>query len=194
MGYIPNRVHKADVAHYNDKMDTRGCVGCIAREKEGTCKWLGLFGVSRIVLDAPTYPGGGCRLKRDKDGNKLDVTPKSWINVPHKPKAREFEWDTVKAQELYDNGAYDKEIAQQIGISVPTVFRWRKGLGLPPNKGRRLKDGTLINWDLAEGLYAEGLNDVQIAQQLGENVTHGAVRDWRLRTNKPANQPRSKIW
>lgn len=192
MGYIPNRVHKADVAHYNDKMDTRGCIGCVAREKSGTCKFGDMFGVSRALLKAPTYPGGGCRLKRDKDGNPLEVKPVQEKSVPAKP--REFEWDTDKALELYDNGAYDKEIAQQIGISVPTVFRWRKGLGLPPNKGRRLKDGTLINWDLAEGLYAEGLNDVQIAQQLGENVTHGAVRDWRLRTNKPANQPRSKIW
>lgn len=192
MGYIPNRVHKADVAHYNDKMDTRGCIGCVAREKSGTCKFGDMFGVSRALLKAPTYPGGGCRLKRDKDGNPLEVNPVQEKSVPAKP--REFEWDTDKALELYDNGAYDKEIAQQIGISVPTVFRWRKGLGLPPNKGRRLKDGTLINWDLAEGLYAEGLNDVQIAQQLGENVTHGAVRDWRLRTNKPANKPRSKIW
>lgn len=192
MGYIPNRVHKADVAHYNDKMDTRGCIGCTAREKSGTCKFADMFGVSRTLLKAPTYPGGGCRLKRDKDGNPLEVKPVQEKSDPAKP--REFEWDTAKALELYDNGAYDKEIAQQIGISVPTVFRWRKGLGLPPNKGRRLKDGTLINWDLAEGLYAEGLNDVQIAQQLGENVTHGAVRDWRLRTNKPANQPRSKIW
>lgn len=192
MGYIPNRVHKADVAHYNDKMDTRGCIGCVAREKSGTCKFGDMFGVSRALLKAPTYPGGGCRLKRDKDGNPLEVKPVQEKSVPAKP--REFEWDTDKALELYDNGAYDKEIAQQIGVSVPTVFRWRKGLGLPPNKGRRLKDGTLINWDLAEGLYAEGLNDVQIAQQLGEKVTHGAVRDWRLRTNKPANQPRSKIW
>lgn len=192
MGYIPNRVHKADVAHYNDKMDTRGCIGCVAREKSGTCKFGDMFGVSRALLKAPTYPGGGCRLKRDKDGNPLEVKPVQEKSDSAKP--REFEWDTDKALELYDNGAYDKEIAQQIGISVPTVFRWRKGLGLPPNKGRRLKDGTLINWDLAEGLYAEGLNDVQIAQQLGENVTHGAVRDWRLRTKKPANQPRSKIW
>lgn len=192
MGYIPNRVHKADVAHYNDKMDTRGCIGCVAREKSGTCKFGDMFGVSRALLKAPTYPGGGCRLKRDKDGTPLEVKPVQEKSDPAKP--REFEWDTAKALELHDQGAYDKEIAQQIGISVPTVFRWRKGLGLPPNKGRRLKDGTLINWDLAEGLYAEGLNDVQIAQQLGENVTHGAVRDWRLRTNKPANQPRSKIW
>lgn len=190
MGYV----RKADIAHYNDKMDTRGCVGCIAREKEGTCKWLGLFGVSRLVLDAPTYPGGGCRLKRDKDGNKLDVTPKSWIDVPHKPKVREFEWDTEKALKLHEEGAYDKDIAQQLGISTSSVHRWRKGLGLPPNKGRRLKDGTLVDWDLAEKLYAEGLNDVQIAKQLGEKVTHGTVRDWRLRTNKSANQPRSNVW
>lgn len=192
MGYVRKRVHKADIAHYNDKMDTRGCVGCVARETEGTCKFMGIFGVSRLVLDAPTYPGGGCRLKRDKDGNNLDVTPKSWINAPHK--TREFGWDKEKALQLYNEGAYDKEIAETVGVSTPTVYRWRSGLGLPTNRSRKRRDGTIVDWGLAEKLYAEGLNDVQIAKQLGETISHGAVRDWRVRTNKPANQPRSKIW
>lgn len=193
MGYIPNRVHKSDIAHHNDKMDTRGCLGCTAREKSGTCKFADMFGVTRALLKAPTYPGGGCRLKRDKDGNPLEVKPiPQEKSDPVKP--REFEWDTEKALKLHEEGAYDKDIAQQLGISTSSVHRWRKGLGLPPNKGRRLKDGTLIDWNLAEKLYAEGLNDVQIAKQLGEKVTHGTVRDWRLRTNKPANQPRSNVW
>lgn len=192
MGYVGKRVHKADIAHYNDKMDTRGCIGCVAREKEGTCKFMGIFGVSRNVLDAPTYPGGGCRLKRDKNGNHLDVTPKSWINSSHKPKVAD--WDDEKALALYQQGLYDQEIADQIGVSKPTVCRWRNGMGLPPNKSRRRKDGTMVDWDLAEKLYAEGKNDVEIAKELGDNIPNYAVRDWRLRTNKPANQPRSKVW
>lgn len=191
MGYIPNRVHKADVAHYNDKMDTRGCLGCVAREKVGTCKFADMFGVSRALLKAPTYPGGGCRLKRDKDGNPLEVKPISQDKVPSKPP--EFDWDIEKALKLYEQGSWDKEIAEACGVSNSTIFRWRTSLGLPTNRSKKRKDGTIVDWSLAEKLYEEGLNDVQIAKQLGESVRHGAVRDWRVRTGRPANQPKGRV-
>lgn len=185
------RVHKADIAHWNDKMDTRGCLGCVAREKGGTCKFMGIFGVSRIVLNAPTYPGGGCRLKRDKDGNHMEVVPKSWINSAHKPRC--VEWDTKKAEELYKQGAYDKEIADALGISKATVFRWRNSLDLPPNKSRCSKSSQVDSFELAEELYAQGLNDAEIARQLGNGIQHYNVRDWRIKTNRPANCQKEKL-
>lgn len=53
------------------------------------------------------------------------------------------------AMELYRRGLTDAEIAKQSGVYVKTVGKWRRGMGLPANKKRRIKMSPLAR-DAAE--------------------------------------------
>ena len=82
----------------------------------------------------------------------------------------------------YELGKVDREIAETLGIQTYQVGLWRRGVGLPSNreKGMRNLDGKR-----AEELYREGLPDTEIGRRLG--VSSQMVNRWRQANGLPAN-------
>lgn len=116
------------------------------------------------------------RLWRKRCGHASRV-PKGWHPEPR--------YDWAKGRALYDAGWSDANIAKELGCSNDTVGKWRKREKLPANKSVKL--GTkLYDWDKGRKLYEAGMNDCQIAKELG--CTDKAVRNWRFRRKLPANR------
>ena len=54
---------------------------------------------------------------------------------PDKPKSqRTFKFDEDLARQLYDQRLMDKEIAERLGVSKTTIFKWRSQYSLPSQK------------------------------------------------------------
>lgn len=85
---------------------------------------------------------------------------------------------------LYEKGLNDCEIADRVGVHQSTICQWRNGKGLPPNHTAN-KKGTGGNFEERMKLYKEGLNDYEIAEELG--VCQATVCSWRKRRNLPPN-------
>lgn len=101
-------------------------------------------------------------------------------------------WQT-QAQTLYANGKNDTEIASALSVSKNSVWRWRQEQGLPaqgrrgpkPSKVQKPKEPKAEPaWHAeARELYANGLNDKQIAEKV--HVSSGAVAYWRHKQGLP---------
>ena len=91
-----------------------------------------------------------------------------------KPGQRSRKWDTAKAQQLYEAGMSDREIARAVGVSESAVGGWRREQGYIKGAYRR-------KWDTqkAEEMTRAGHTDAEIARELG--TTEGAVASWRYR-------------
>ena len=90
-----------------------------------------------------------------------------------------------RIRELYDQGWYDKKIAEKLGISKNRVICYRKRNKLPANKEPAK---TRYDWEKGMELYRKGLNDVEIAKEL--NCSNQTVWNWRQRMELPANAGR----
>lgn len=81
-----------------------------------------------------------------------------------------------KRLSLYNQGLSDSEIARRLGLTQNAIGYWRREQDLSPNSlrgGRVLGDKEKKRLEL----YNQGLNDVEIATQLG--LTHEAIFAWR---------------
>ena len=90
---------------------------------------------------------------------------------------------------LYEQGMSDTELANAIGRSLDLVRKWRKRNGLPVNPAKRAKSaGGAKELDVQRmELYLQGLDDGEIARQLG--LARSGIASWRRRNSLPANHP-----
>lgn len=131
-----------------------------------------------------------CRYRRDTGQRRpvgLDGSCRAYIETkrtetqPRKctRKRRGGIW-AAKAQELYDQGMTDAQIAEAVGVRPRTVADWRKENGLPCHNGPRKTSAPRAKaWDekLARELYNQGLSDPQIAKAVG--VHKQVIWNWR---------------
>ena len=107
--------------------------------------------------------------------------------------ARRRSWEDCEETffPLYQQGMSDAQIAEACGVNPWNVRDWRqrrrlkahivlgKSGGRKPWKDRRHED------DLIRPLYKAGLNDTQIAKEIG--INRRAVCEWRHKFNLPVN-------
>ena len=84
--------------------------------------------------------------------------------------------DGCKAQELYDQGLTDEQIAKKLSVTRTAVYNWRQMQGLPavsrlPSHQRRME------------VYNSGLSDRAAAAKLG--ISRNTYRYWRKRHGLP---------
>jgi hypothetical protein len=101
----------------------------------------------------------------------------------------------AKALALYEAKSPDAEIARELGVSRPTVRRWRRESGLPRLFGRGeggWRNGRLACYVVvgeeesrALALYRAGASDGAIGEKLGRDRT--TIMDWRRRRGLPSN-------
>ena len=105
------------------------------------------------------------------------------------PKPVLTEW-REKAWALYEAGATDKEIAAAVGKTPIQVGNYRrKEWKAPPNPDKK-GPGTRFDWKKAKELHRRGLNDAQIAREIG--CSPSTVRNWRFKQNLFSNDPRGR--
>lgn len=95
--------------------------------------------------------------------------------------------DDNKAMSLYNAGLNDGQMGLKMGISKCTVRKWRIGKELPPNCTRQ-RSCSAIDCNAARNMYLQGLNDRQIAEELGCAET--TVCAWRKREGRLAQSKR----
>ena len=95
---------------------------------------------------------------------------------------KRFDWSL--ARELYDKGYDDEVIAGAIGCARVTVEKWRLRNGMTAN-GTEKRGRKRLDWDKAMELYNRGLNDREIADEIGGS--RKTVEKWRRTTGLPAN-------
>lgn len=90
--------------------------------------------------------------------------------------------------ELYDQGLSDSAIASLLGISRPSVSKWRKWNNLPPNV---LQGNPHCQFDQIRFLIWQGVSDGEIIKRLGLRLEdRGLVINHRLRLGFPGFQNR----
>lgn len=88
------------------------CAGFVYRIRVGdclVCDYISIVGHRR-----PCPFGAGCVVKETEDGMKR--------------------WDKARAYELYQAGASDREIAEEVGVETGTIYRWRREKGLTAHR------------------------------------------------------------
>ena len=140
----------------------------------GNCRYLEMTGQSRIL---------GLTLEQAMDkANCSRYEPRSGKAKPVRRSPVRMDHTNAQIRELYDQGWYDKAIAETLGISRSRVGNWRKRNKLPVNKE---PPPTRFDWAKGMRLYRQGFSDVKIAEALDCSV--GTVRTWRKRRELPAN-------
>lgn len=91
--------------------------------------------------------------------------------------------------ELYERRLSDKQIAEKLGCTPQTVFRWRKRNGKPllcrlPAPNKKLDEIR------ARELYDRGLSDSEIGEIMGS--PRSTVATWRIREFLPCNTTKQK--
>ena len=102
------------------------------------------------------------------------------------PGSRPGKYDWARGRALYEEGASDRAIAEELGCSVPAVFAWREREKLPSIDGKKE-----IDWARGRALYEGGASDRAIAGELGCSVT--AVFEWRKREKLPSVVGKEKL-
>lgn len=85
---------------------------------------------------------------------------------------------------LYKLGKSDRDIADELNISIAAVKKWRNRRGLSPNFAKK----EPYEKTDAKQMWLEGKNDTQIAEERG--VTPSAVCQWRKRNGLHRNAER----
>ncbi len=139
----------------------------------GNCGYMDITGHSRIkgMTLEQARDKKHCPHYEPKDGEK----PARRAPIP-------VDRTNSRIRELYDQGWYDKAIAETLGISRNRVINYRKRNKLPVNKE---PPPTRFDWAKGMRLYRQGFSDVKIAEALDCSV--GTVRTWRKRRELPAN-------
>lgn len=105
------------------------------------------------------------------------------IKTEKKPKTARPEEAELFA--MHAAGMTDSQIAQAVGWRYPRVQKWRMRNKLPVNKARRGPSRVKVTDEMARPFYDMGLNDREIAQQIGQEAYN--VQTWRRRNNLPPN-------
>ena len=139
----------------------------------GNCAYMDITGHSRIkgLTMAQAMDKQNCQHHAPHEGEK----PERRAPIP-------IDRTNARIRELYDQGWYDKKIAEKLGISKNRVICYRKRNKLPANKEPAK---TRYDWQKGMELYRKGLNDVEIAKEL--NCSNQTVWNWRQRMELPAN-------
>lgn len=142
----------------------------------GNCRYMEMTGQSRILgmTLEQAMDKQNCTRYEPKEGEK----PARRAPIP-------IDRTNTRIRELYDQGWYDKKIAEKLGISKNRVICYRKRNKLPANKEPAK---TRYDWEKGMELYRKGLNDVEIAKELG--CSNQTVWNWRQRMELPANAGR----
>ena len=142
----------------------------------GNCAYMDITGHSRIkgLTMEQARDTKHCTRYEPKEGEK----PERRAPIP-------IDRTNARIRELYDQGWYDKKIAEKLGISKNRVICYRKRNKLPANKEPAK---TRYDWEKGMELYRKGLNDVEIAKEL--NCSNQTVWNWRQRMELPANAGR----
>ena len=142
----------------------------------GNCAYLDITGHSRIkgLTLEQAMDKRNCQHYEPKKGAK----PVRRAPIP-------IDRTNARIRELYDQGWYDKKIAEKLGISKNRVICYRKRNKLPAN---REPAKTRYDWEKGMELYRKGLNDVEIGMELGCSTQ--TVWNWRQRKELPANAGR----
>lgn len=142
----------------------------------GNCAYMDITGHSRIkgLTMAQARDTKHCPRYEPKEGEE----PAHRAPIP-------IDRTNARIRELYDQGCYDKKIAEKLGISKNRVICYRKRNKLPANKEPAK---TRYDWEKGMELYRKGLNDVEIAKEL--NCSNQTVWNWRQRMELPANTGR----
>lgn len=142
----------------------------------GNCAYMDITGHSRIkgLTMEQARDTKHCTRYEPKEGEK----PERRAPIP-------IDRTNARIRELYDQGWYDKKIAEKLGISKNRVICYRKRNKLPANKEPAK---TRYDWEKGMELYRKGLNDVEIAKEL--NCSNQTVWHWRQRMELPANAGR----
>ena len=135
-------------------------------EKSGNCNYMVIEGRSRTA-GLPER----LRLPANCPHYKPDGT------TPTEPTKRRNWRD--EAWKLYRAGATDREIADAMGLKVTRVANMRRrAWHLPPNPDHK-GPAVSIDYKRAEELARRGLNDREIAEELGCSIA--AIWRWRYK-------------
>ena len=98
--------------------------------------------------------------------------------------------DHDKAIEMHADGASDRTIANEFGVTPVAVRSWRERNNLDANHasgGRQEGSGRepTVDYGRAMVLHGRGWNDQEIAEDIGCDVR--TIRDWRKREGLPSN-------
>ena len=159
------RCRHPDCIHRNHS-DQEATGRCHYWMNTGHCRTAGLPERLTLPCNCPYYePGGG------------------------EPKHVLTDWKKT-AWALYEAGATDKEIATAVGKTPIQVGDYRrKEWKAPPNPDRK-GPAPRFDWKRARELHRRGLNDAQIARELGCSVS--TVRGWRFKQNLFSNDTRGR--
>ena len=142
----------------------------------GNCRYMEMTGQSRIL---------GMTLEQARDTKHCTrYEPKEGKKAARRAPIP-IDRTNSRIRELYDQGWYDKKIAEKLGISKNRVIHYRKRNKLPAN---REPAKTRYDWEKGMELYRKGLNDVEIGIELG--CSNQTVWNWRQRMELPANAGR----
>lgn len=92
-----------------------------------------------------------------------------------------------KRMRLYNKGLVDREIAEEVNISINGIYQWRKRNDLPANENHKL---TKKEHQERMELYDKGLTDKEIAKKI--NISIKAVAEWRKRNDLSSNYEDNK--
>lgn len=107
--------------------------------------------------------------------------------VPPKGRGAKYDWDTVK--QLYEAGLRDAQIEEKTGIDRKRIRTWRSQNHLPKNADPVNQDAVKFH-ERAKALHGQGLNDQQIAREMG--VSDGRVLRWRHKHGLQPNATRER--
>ena len=113
-----------------------------------------------------------------------DTTIWAWRKVEELPPNRKETLNAVKMTELLQAGLTDAEVARELGIRAKSVEAWRNRRGIkrnPTAREREIQD----RMQRRAALYEQGLNDAEMARELG--IPTVTVRRWRWKLNLPEN-------
>ena len=117
-------------------------------------------------------------------GEKIILQDEDQILLPG-TLANHRRMDKTRAQELYERGFNDREIADKLGCACVTVRHWRQRQGLPHN----YQHSAVPPEDIMK-LYREGKTDKEIC--LGLGISSGSLSKWRKKRGLPPNLSQEK--
>lgn len=91
----------------------------------------------------------------------------------------------ARIRSMHTKGMVDREIAGDLGVSIATVCRSRKRMGLAANGHRRKREKRSSDTRKARRLHAREASDEEIAALVG--VSRESITKWRRSAGLPRN-------
>lgn len=157
------------------------------------CRWAGMVGTLPCCnyWDHPKNglrpcPGGAdCTVYEERATEKENIR-QNHDREPEAPRKRRLKYCEEQVRQLYEQGKNDPEIADHCGVRPCTIRKWRHDMNLPPNPRNTKTAAKKFDRGTARLLYDSGMNDAQIAEQLG--MARETIKKWRHRELLVANR------